>query len=82
MSSFAVFGRRVCVRQGVLSGRRDGLDSREFPREVRASEGGSDNADSGSLVLSAAFRGSGEGPCQRGWEVGSGLSWRKGGDWS
>ena len=80
MSSFAVPGCWVCFGQGMLSGCRDVVDCRKFPREVRSSEGGSDNADMDSLALSAALGGSGGGPWRRGWVAGSGLSRQEGGD--
>jgi hypothetical protein len=32
--SFAISGRGVCSRQGLLSGRRDVIDGRKLPREV------------------------------------------------
>ena len=82
MSAFAVLEWVVCIRQGLLSGCRDVVDYREFPREIGSFEGGSDNADGGGFAPSTALGGSREWLLRRGWTAGPGFSRRDCGEGS
>jgi hypothetical protein len=80
--SFAISEGEWSVGQRLLSGRRDTVDCREIPREVRASERGSNDANGGRFGQSAALGGAGERPGRGGRAMGSGFCRQWGGEWT